>query len=222
MRMKFFLSVVILLAMVSISASAVPSFNGVEQILANMQNAAKNIKTLQANISQVTRHTQIGGPASKYNGTVIFQRGASAGREKAIVKYTNGQQVAVVGDSIVVAQPNIKQEIHASRAKLASENDSYSFIAVPFASTDSLKAKFDISYSRDEGNSAVLELTPKVPNIQRATIWVDKGSWMPVKFKTFEKNGDETLFTLSGIQTGIRVDGNTFKVSCPGCKVTGK
>jgi outer membrane lipoprotein-sorting protein len=221
MRMKAIMAIATLFVAASISISAVPSANGVDQILANMQNAAKNIKTLQANISQVTHHRQIGGK-SKYNGTVIIQRGSAPGNEKAIVKYNTGQQIAVVGDRITIAQPNIQQMIESSRSKLAAENNEYSFIATPFASTASLKAKFEIAYSRDEGNMAVLELTPKVSNVQKSTIWVDKGSWLPTQFKAIEKNGDESNFTLSNIQQGVKVDANTFKVSCPGCKVIKK
>ena len=221
MRMKAIMAIAILFIATTISISAVPTANGVDQILSNMQNAAKSIRTMQASISQVTHHRQIGGK-SKYNGTVVIQRGSAPGNEKAIVKYTNGQQVAIVGDSIVIAQPGVGQEIHVSRSKLASENNEYSFIATPFASTTSLKAKFDIAYSRDEGNMAVLELTPKVSNIQKSTIWVDKGSWLPTQFRAIEKNGDESNFTLSNIQQGVKVDANTFKVSCPGCKVIKK
>ncbi len=220
MRMKAMMATAMLLVAVSISTSAVPAANGVDQILANMQNAAKNIRTMQADLNQVTHHA-IGGK-SKYNGNVVIQRGSAAGSEKAIVKYTNGQQVSVVGDKVTIAQPGIGQQIEALRSKLAKENNQYSFIATPFASTASLKAKFDIAYVRDEGNEAVLELTPKVSDIQKSTIWVDKSSWLPTKFKTVEKNGDQTDFTLSNIQQNIKVDPSTFKVNCPGCKVIKK
>jgi outer membrane lipoprotein-sorting protein len=220
MRLKAIMATALFLVAASVSISALPSANGVEQILANMQNAAKNIRTMQADLKQVTRHA-IGGN-TKYNGNVLIQRGSTAGSEKAIVKYTNGQQVSVVGDRITIAQPNIGQMITASRSKLAQENNQYSFIATPFASTSSLKAKFDIAYVRDEGNEAVLELTPKVSDIQKSTIWVDKGSWLPTRFQAIEKNGDQTIFTLSNIQQNIKVDSNTFQVSCPGCKVIRK
>jgi outer membrane lipoprotein-sorting protein len=221
MRFKAIMAAVVLFVAASVSISAVPTVNGVDQILANMQAAASKIRTLQANISQVTKHKQIGG-SSRFNGTATIQRGSAPGNEKAIVKYSTGQQISVVGDTITIAQPNIQQMIIASRSKLAAENNEYSFIATPFASTSSLKAKFDIAYSRDEGNMAVLELTPKVSNVQKSTIWVDKGSWLPTQFKAIEKNGDESFFTLSNVQQGVKVDANTFKVSCPNCKVIRK
>src|SRR5262245_6698092 len=137
MRMKAILAVTALFVATSISLSAVVSANGVDQILNNMQNAAKSIKTLQADLNQVTNHS-IGGK-SKYDGTVIFQRGTAPGSEKAIVKYTNGQQVSVIGDAISIAQPNLGQLLKASRSKLAADNNEVSFIATPFASTSSLK-----------------------------------------------------------------------------------
>lgn len=220
MRLKAILATALLFVAASISISAVPPANGVDQILANMQNAAKNIRTMQADLNQVTHHA-IGGK-SPYSGTVVIQRGTAPGSEKAIVKYSNGQQVSVVGDRITIAQPSISQMIVASRSKLAKENNQYSFIATPFASTASLKAKFDIAYARDEGNEAVLELTPKVSDIQKSTIWVDKGSWLPTRFKAIEKNGDQTFFTLSNIQQNVKVASSTFQVSCPGCKVINK
>src|SRR5215211_7611738 len=119
MRMKAIMAVATLFVAASISISAVPSANGIDQILANMQNAASKIRTLQANISQVTHHRQIGGK-EKYHGTVVIQRGSAPGNEKAIVKYTNGQEISVVGDTITICQANIKQIIIASRSKLAA------------------------------------------------------------------------------------------------------
>jgi outer membrane lipoprotein-sorting protein len=220
MKFKAIMATALLFVVASISISAVPAANGVDQILANMQNAAKNIRTLQADLNQVTHHS-IGGK-SKYNGNVVIQRGTTAGSEKAIVKYTNGQQVSVVGDKVTIAQPSIGQRIEALRSKLAKENNQYSFIATPFASTASLKAKFDIAYLKDEGNEAVLELTPKVPDIQKSTIWVDKSSWLPTRFRAIEKNGDQTDFTLSNVQQNVSVSASTFQVNCPGCKVIKK
>jgi outer membrane lipoprotein-sorting protein len=204
---------ILLIAIFGVALLAIPNSqaNGdTDQILANMQNAAKTIRTLSANLSQEKKLT-IGG-TERYSGTVTIQKG-SQGSEKAIVHYTNGQHVSVVGNRIVLYNERIPQAIETTRQQQASDKPEFNFIATPFRSTAELKAQFNIDHVGDENGLAKLELTPKNPALQKSTIWVDRGSWLPTKFRVIEKTGDVSYFTLSNIQSNPSVNANTFKIT---------
>jgi outer membrane lipoprotein-sorting protein len=213
MKKTTILITVLAILLASFSAIPVAKANGqTDQILANMQNAFKNVKTLEANISQ-EKKLSIGG-RENYYGTMTLQRGTQ-GSEKAIVHYTNGQHVSVVGNTITLFNERIKQAIITSRQKQANNKPEFNFIATPFRSTAELKQQFDINYVGDEDGKAKLELTPKNSALQKSTLWVDKGSWIPTKYKVIEKTGDVSFFTLSNIKLNPSVGANTFKINWP-------
>lgn len=189
------------------------SANPVDEVLTNMQSAGQKIKTFSANISQYKKDLNIGGTES-LSGSIVFQRAG----EKAIIKLNNGQEVSIIGNQIILYQSRTLQAFHTTRTKQATDKPEFNFISTPFTSSAQLKANFTINYLGDEGSTVVLELIPKNPALQKATLWVDKGSWLPVKFKVFAK-GSESTFTISNLQTNIGVSGDTFKINyAPGTK----
>jgi outer membrane lipoprotein-sorting protein len=191
-----------------------------DQILNNMQNAGKGINTLAGNIAQ-EKKLSIGG-TERYKGTTTLQRGVK-GSEKVIIHYDNGQHVSVVGNKIVLYNEIIKQAIETTRQSQANNKPEFDFIATPYSSVADLKARFNIAYLGDESGMAKLELTPKNPALQKSTLWVDKGMWIPTKFRVVEKTGDVSYFTLSGVQLNPKVSTDTFKISyAPGTKILKK
>jgi outer membrane lipoprotein-sorting protein len=212
LRMKKIKSVITVLAVLFASMGALPEAraNGeLDQILANMQNAGSKIKALSANLSQ-EKKLSIGG-TERYQGTITIQRG-SQGNEKAIVHYTNGQHVSVVGNKIALYNERIKQAIETTRQSQAKDKPQFDFIATPYSSVADLKAKFNISYLGDENGMAKLELAPKNPALQKSTLWVDRGLWIPTKFKVVEKTGDNSYFTLSNVQLNPKVSADMFVI----------
>jgi outer membrane lipoprotein-sorting protein len=180
-----------------------------DQILTNMQNAGKNIKTFASSLAQDKKST-LGG-TERYQGNITLQRGAQ-GSEKAIIHYTNGQHVAVNGNKIVLYNERIPQAIETTRQSQAKDKPQFDFIATPFSSVAELKAKFNIAYLGEENGMAKLELTPKNPALQKSILWVDKGIWIPTKFRVTEKTGDISTFTLSNVQQNPKVSANTFVI----------
>lgn len=219
-RLNLIIAAVTLFAAATFSITPA-SANGVDEILNNMRNAAKGIKTVRAILNQEKKNTQLGGPPERYSGAIVIQRGERQGSEKVKIKYTNGQEIAVVGNQITLYQPSINQVLITTRQKIGNENKDISFVATPFSSVDDLKAKFNIEYRGDEGGLAKLELQPKNPNLQPATIWVDRNSWLPTKFKVIEKQSkNESFFTLTQVSPNSPVKSDEFKVNYPpGTKV---
>jgi outer membrane lipoprotein-sorting protein len=214
MKKKFSLAMAIIALLIPAINSQARGANPVDQVLTNMQAAGQKIKTFSANINQVKKNLQLPGPAERASGSIVLQRAG----EKAIIKLDNGNEVAITGNQIIYYQARILQAIHTTRNKQATDNPGYNFISTPFTSSAQLKANFTINYLGDEGSTAMLELIPKNPNLQKAMLWVDKGSWLPVKFKVIAKDSEAT-FTLSNLQTNIGVSGDTFKINyAPGTK----
>lgn len=209
-KMKVAITVV---AVLLASAGLIPGAqaNGqLDQILNNMQNAGKKITSLAGNIAQ-EKKSSLGGKPEYYQGTTTLQRGAK-GSEKVIVHYTNGQHVSVVGNRIVLYNERIPQAIETTRQSQANSKPEFDFIATPYSSVADLKARFTIAYLGDENGMAKLELTPKNPALQKSILWVDKGLWIPTKFRVVEKTGDISSFTLSGVQLNPKVSADTFKI----------
>jgi outer membrane lipoprotein-sorting protein len=211
--MKKMKAVITVVAIFLASIGLIPTAqaNGdLDQILANMQNAGGKIKTLSSNILQ-EKKSSIDGQTDRFQGNITLQRGAQ-GSEKVIIHYTNGQHVSVVGNKIVLYNERIPQAIETNRQSQAKDKPQYDFIATPFSSVADLKARFNIAYLGDENGMAKLELTPKNPALQKATMWVDKGLWIPTKFRVAEKTGDVSYFTLSGVQMNPKVSAGTFVI----------
>jgi outer membrane lipoprotein-sorting protein len=201
---------VIAVLLASVSLLPESRANGqLDQILTNMQNAGKQIKSLASNIAQ-EKKSSLGG-TERYNGTITLQRGPKGG-EKVIIHYANGQHVSVVGDKIVLYNERIPQAIETTRRSQANSKPEFDFIATPFASVADLKARFNIAYLGEENGMAKLELTPKNPALQKSILWVDKGMWIPTKFRVQEKTGDVSYFSLSGVTLNPTVSADTFKI----------
>jgi outer membrane lipoprotein-sorting protein len=210
-------TVVMLLAGIGLMPNA--QANGqLDQILNNMQNAGKNIKTFASSLVQA-KHSNLGGKPEKYDGTITLQRGAQ-GSEKVIIHYTNGQHVSVNGNKIVLYNEIIRQAIETTRQSQAKDKPQFDFIATPFSSVAELKANFNIAYLGEEDGMAKLELTPKNPALQKSIMWVDRDLWIPTKFRVVEKTGDISYFTLSGVQRNPKVSASTFIIKyAPGTEI---
>ena len=197
------------------------SANGkLDEVLANMEKAARSIKTIEANMAQEKRDMQIGG-REVYRGRIYFEHGKVCDKVRIDYSIPEGQFVAVLCDKIYLYQAKIKQVIITTRQAQASKNQEFSFIATPYKSVPELKSQYDIVYVGDESSTAKLELTPKrKSSVKKLTLWVDQSSWLPVKYQVVEANNNPTTFTLSGMIKNGKLSGETFKVSWPpGTKV---
>lgn len=194
-----------------------------DEVLANMERAAKTIRSIEAEMRQEKRDMQIGGK-EVYAGTIYFMHDKKC--DKVRINYTlpKGQVVAVLCNDIYLYQPSINQEIITTRQAQASKNQEFSFIATPYKSVPELKSQYNIEYVGDEqsgsASTAKLDLTPKGPSsAKKLTLWVDQSTWLPIKYQVVEKNNNVTTFTLSNIKRNEKLSAE-FKVTvAPGTKV---
>lgn len=223
----FFVIALIGVALFSLTGSALvaSSANGkLDEILGNMERAARTIKSLEADMIQEKRDTQIGGK-EVYSGRIFFIHDRACDKVRINYDRPVGQVVAVLCNAIILYQPSVKQVILTTRQAQASKNQEFSFIATPYKSVPELKSQYNIVYVGDEqvgsNSTSKLDLTPKArSSVQKLTLWVDGSSWLPVKYQVFEKNNNVTTFTLGNMKKNGGMSGDSFKVTWPaGTKV---
>lgn len=208
-----------LLMAIAIFSAAPPSDGSLDQILSNMQRAARSMKTLRANLSHEKLYAQIGG-REIYTGDLYFKH-AGKNLDKLKIKYhKTGQEVLVSGNEIILYQPSIKQAYKTTRQKQASRNQEFALLMAPYSSIQQLKQIYEISYLRDEkldqAMTSVLELVPRSSSsVQKLVLWVDRSSWLPIRYQVVEKNKDVTTFTLRDVKLGVQLSDDVFKIDLP-------
>jgi outer membrane lipoprotein-sorting protein len=220
MKRVLFSTLIIGAIAVALIPSNIRAANGnVDAILEKMQNAGRNVRTLSATLRQETK-SDLGGRPATSSGRLIFAHGGKAD-DKLRISYDKpaGQVVAVVADDIYLVQAAIKQVTISSRKAQAAKNQEFAFLATPYESAASLRARYDIVYGGDEqvegAQASKLVLTPKQSSsIKNWTVWVSQASWLPVKYQVVETNGSRSTFTLSNIQINGKL-GESFKPSWP-------
>lgn len=213
-----------LIGILSATATSAGANGKLDEVLANMERAARSIKGIEADLRQEKRDMQIGGKEI-YSGRIYFQH-SGKDRDKLRIDYTvpEGQVVGVNGDKITLYQKAINQVILTTRKAQASKSQEFSFIATPYKSVPELKSQYNIVHAGDEqvgaASTAKLDLTPKGPSsAKKVTLWVDQSSWLPVKYQVIETNNNITTFTLNNMKRGDIPSGK-FNITWPaGTKV---
>ncbi|HWP44561.1 MAG TPA: outer membrane lipoprotein-sorting protein [Blastocatellia bacterium] len=221
-RISIFGLLAILLASASVFSFSVRANGQLDQVLSNMQREARKIKNFYSKMEQIKRNTQIGGKEI-YRGEIFFKHGGK-GKDKVLIQYEipPGQKVSVVGDEIILFQPNIKQALITSRSSQASQNQEFAFFATPYSlTTAQIKSRYNAVYLGDEqvggARTSVLELTPKLKSaVKKMKWWVDQSSWLPIRTEVIEQNGDVSTFTLSNLKINGAMPDGMFKIKIPG------
>src|SRR5262245_27257178 len=196
------------------------STNGkLDEVLANMERAARQISTMESSMHQEKRLTQIGGK-EVYRGNIRFLHDKRCDRVRIDYSVPAGQVVVVDCERIILYQPSINQVIITTRKAQAAKGKEFSFIATPYKSIAELNRDYDIVYSGDEAvesvSTAKLDLTPKASSsVRKLSLWVDQASWLPIRYQVVEKNRDVTTFTLTGMKKNGGFSGDPFKFTWP-------
>ncbi|MEW6207212.1 MAG: sigma-E factor regulatory protein RseB domain-containing protein [Acidobacteriota bacterium] len=209
----------------SVTLSSATNGNA-DRILANMQQAAKQLKTIRAGIVQVKKLDI--GSLETYRGHLIFKH---AGKTDLLrINYDNGNQVSVDPSQIVLYQPKIHQAVVTSRGQMAEKNQEFAFFSAPYSLTSAqIKQRYDIIHTGDEQaagvNTSVLQLTPKQQSaVKRMKWWVSQSSWLPVKTELIDaKTGEITTITMSNMEINPEINPADFKIKfAPGTQIVKK
>lgn len=198
-------------------------------VLAKMQAAHRNLRSMRADMAQVRHNPQIGSTETDY-GSLIYKPG-SKGKSKLRIDYSKPDQksVSVLGENLVFYQPRINQVLKTTISKAAKgKTSSYSALVGLDGSLESLTRDYNVEYVKDElvnGKPTTrLQLTPKASGpFSRIELWVSNEFWLPVQYQMFERNGDSTIVKFTGMEINPNIADAAFNVNIPsGTKVVDK
>jgi outer membrane lipoprotein-sorting protein len=194
------------------------------QILSDMNEASKRLKTLSANL-EYTKVTVLVDDKSTQSGQLFFRKGKTTEiridfqnpeRKTLLLKKNKGE----------IYLPNINQIQEydlGQKSGLVQQ-----FLLLGFGSdTGDLKKAYNVKYLQEEDlgrdTTVVLELVPRKGNIAaqiaKIQIWVSEDSWLPAQQKFFESGGDYTTARYSGVIVNRPLPASAFELdAAPGAK----
>lgn len=191
-------------------------------VLTRLEQAGKNLKSLQAGISQQKQDRVLGVKESS-TGSLLYKAGAGAGSERVLLTYTTPipETVSVVGEKVTIYQPKLNQLFVTSRKAGANKNRSLGFLGLAYAdAAQQLREKYTITILGEDlvnGQAATqVQLDPKDTSdgVQGIILWVDHRTWLPVKYFVTEKNAKTTI-TLNAMQPNVTLGDDKFEIPVP-------
>jgi outer membrane lipoprotein-sorting protein len=188
------------------------------EILSQMNEASKRLKTVSANL-EYTKVTVLVDDKSTESGQLFFRRGKTPEIRIEMQK----------PESKIILFKKNRGEIYLPKINQIQEYDLeqksdllQQFLLLGFGTdTNELKKTYNVKYLREEDladdTTVVLELTPRKGNvaaqISTIQIWVSEESWLPTQQKFFEPGGDYLIATYSGVKVNRLLPGATFELN---------
>jgi outer membrane lipoprotein-sorting protein len=196
---------------------------GLERVLTQMDTAAKNFHTAQANLT-ADQYTKVVDEKETQKGKVYYERRGNEVDMAADIAEPDKQYAIYANGKAQVYNPKIDQVNEYQPGKSRSQIEA--FLLLGFGGGGhALLSTYDVKYQDSETvngtNAAKLELTPKsqqlLNNISKILLWVDPAKGVAVQMQLFFPGGDYRLTRYSDIQINQKLPDNAFKL-----KTTGK
>jgi len=190
-------------------------------VLLKLEQAGKNLKSLQAGITQ-QKQDRVLGVKENSTGSLLYKAGA-AGTERVLLTYTSPipETVSVIGEKVSIYQPKLNQLFVTSRKAGVNKNRSLGFLGLAYAdAAQQLRDRYTITLLGDDmvnGQMATqIQLDPKDTSdgIQGIILWIDHKTWLPVKYFVTEKSSKTTI-TLTALQPNVTLGEEKFVISVP-------
>ncbi len=187
------------------------------QILSHMNESAKHLKTLSANL-EYTKVTVLVNDFSTESGKMYF-RNAKSPDILIDFKTPAAKVILFKKDKAEIYQPKINQVQEYDLSKHTSLVQQ--FLLLGFG-TDSkeMQKMYGIKYLAEEqlggDMTALLELTPHSQSLSaqlsKIQLWVSEESWLPVQQKFFEAGGDYSIARYTSVKVNRNLPSSTFQI----------
>ena len=189
-------------------------------ILAKMEVAQRNLKSLRATLEQQSVNVQLGTKDTDY-GTLIY---TSADKGRLRIDYTkpSPQVLSIIGDEFLFYQPRLNQALKTTFAKALKGRAGGQVQLIGLnKSVKTLAQNYQIEILNDESIEGAmtshLRLTPKERGQFAALeIWVSQQSWLPLQHKVIAQNGDYSIVKLTKVELNLKLRNEDFIVKLPG------
>jgi len=187
------------------------------EILARMNDSAKRLKTVSANIEYTKVTVAVNDKATEF-GEFYFRK------DKSIEILLNFQKP----DPKVILYRKNKAEIYLPKSNQIQEYNLEKqsglvdqFLSLGFGrETGDLQKAYFIKLTGEEvlegDTTAILELIPRkesiAAQIDKVQLWVSEESWIPVQQKVFEDSGDYLLSRYTAVKVNRELSSSTFQI----------
>lgn len=187
------------------------------EILSRMDDAAKNLKTLSADLAY-TKVTVLVNDKSTEVGKLLYHKSKSP---QILISFHQPDPKTILFKKnkaeIYLPKINQIQEYNVGRHGGLVQQ----FLLLGFGTeTGDLKKEYDIRFVSEEeldgDTTAVLELTPRKENIAaqlaKVQLWVSEESWLPVQQKFFEPGGDYLIARYTAVKVNRELPASAFQI----------
>lgn len=196
---------------------------GLENVLKQMDVAAKNFKSTEASVVW-DQYQKVIDETETEKGKIYFRREGGEIQMAADFVEPDKKYVIYSGGKIQVYQPKIDQVNEYNAGKNRSDLESFLVLGFGGSGHELLKS-YDVKFLGSETLNGVatgkLELVPKSArlknNLPRILLWIDPARGISVQQQFFELSGDYRLAKYSDIHMNQKLPDNAFKL-----KTTGK
>ncbi len=193
------------------------------QVLARMNDSAKRLKTVSANLDYTTV-TVLVNDRSTETGQFFFENPKNP---EILINFTNP-------DAKTFLYRHNQAEIYYPKLKRIEQYDLQrqsgliqQFLLLGFGTdANALKSNYSVKMLDEEdlqGESTILlELTPKQPDVRsqltKIQLWVSEDSWLPAQQEFFQPDGDYLIAHYSAVKVNRPLPGSTFHIDAPGAQ----
>jgi outer membrane lipoprotein-sorting protein len=190
------------------------------EILRQMNDSAKRLKTVSANIEYIKVTVVVDDKSTEY-GVLYFQKGKST---EILLNFQKP-------DPKVILFKKNKAEIYLPKSNQIQEYDLEKqsglveqFLLLGFGKeTGDLQKAYTIKFIGEEelsgDTAAELELTPRMDNVAaqltKVQLWISEDSWLPIQQKFFEADGDYLMTRYSEVKVNRELPASTFQIPAP-------
>jgi outer membrane lipoprotein-sorting protein len=186
------------------------------EILSRMNDAAKNLKTLSADL-EYTKVTVLVDDKSTETGRLYYGKS----KKEILINITKPEAKTVLfrKNKAEIFLPKINQIQEYDLEERSSLVEQF-FLLGFGTETDKLKKDYDLKFVTEEeldgDTTAVLELTPRsektAAQLTKIQLWVSEESWLPVQQKFFEPGGDYFVARYTAVKVNRRLPSSTFQI----------
>ncbi|HXH50863.1 MAG TPA: outer membrane lipoprotein carrier protein LolA [Terriglobia bacterium] len=187
------------------------------QILSHMNDSAKRLKTLSADL-EYTKVTVLVNDFATESGQMYF-RNAKSPDILIDFKTPAPKVILFKKDKAEIYQPKINQIQEFDLSKHSQLIQQFLLLGFGTESKEMRKV-YEVKYLKEEqlggDTTAILELTPReeslAAQLSKIQLWISEESWLPVQQKFFEAGGDYSVARYSSVKVNRNLPSSTFQL----------
>jgi outer membrane lipoprotein-sorting protein len=190
---------------------------GLAEILDRMNDEAKRLKTVSANL-EYTKVTVLVNDKSTETGKLLYRKGKNP-EIRIDIQKPNPETILFRKNKAEIYLPKINQ-VQEYNLEQKSELVEQFFLLGFGSETGDLKKSYNVTYLKEEDiegdTTALLEFLPRKENLAQQLvkihIWISEESWLPVQQKFFESTGDYLIAHYTGVKVNLFLPGSAFEL----------